>query len=75
MSRNLTDYFRVMSPLYVENTAIWRENEENCLTLDGSRQLKIQGSGARSDVGHILSEQSNRLRGQQGITYTGAGQL
>lgn len=75
MSRNLTDYFRVISPLCVENTAIWRENEENCLTLDGSRQLKIQGSGAVSDVGHIFLEQSNRLRGQQGITYTGAGQL
>lgn len=66
---------RVCAPLYVENTAIWRKKEENCLTPDGSKQLKIQSSGALSDMGYIFSEQSNRLRRQQGITYTGAGQL
>lgn len=66
---------RVCAPLYVGNTAIWRKKEENCLTPDGSKQLKIQSSGALSDMGYIFSEQSNRLRRQQGITYTGAGQL
>lgn len=66
---------RVCPPLHVENTAIWRKKEENCLTPDGSKQLKIQSSGALSDTGYIFSEQSNRLQRQQGITYTEAGQL
>lgn len=70
------DYFGVLlSPLHVENTAIWSKKEENRVTPEGSKQLKIQSLAALSDTGHIFLGQSNRLWGQQGITYPRAGQL